>query len=265
MLISQNKKGFTTTVYHKPTFSGVYSNFNSFIADEYKHGLIFTSLFQIFPIVSDFSNFHEEVNYIKDVLKKNYFPTNLVDKCIKIFLNKQFSQKILEHTVPKKELFIVLPYLGMPSLCLRACLQKSINSNISFCKIKVIFESSKRLANFFRSKDKTLCLRSNIVYKFTCGRCNATYYGETCCHFKVRVGEHSGISPLMNKRSKSKKLTANKGHMLICNQPVSFDDFKGLASSNSEFHLKIKESLLISCDQPVLNKNEASLPLHLFD
>ena len=40
---------------------------------------------------------------------------------------------------------------------------------------------------------------------------------------------------------------------------------KVLASSNSEFHLKIKESLLISRDQPVLNKNEASLPLHLFD
>ena len=33
VLISRNKKGFTTTVYHKPKFSGVYSNFNSFIAD----------------------------------------------------------------------------------------------------------------------------------------------------------------------------------------------------------------------------------------
>ena len=102
LLISRNKECFTTTVYHKPTFSGVYSNFNSFIADEYKHGLIFTLLFWIFSIVSDFSKFHEEVNYLKDVLKKNSFPTNLVDKCIKMFLNKQFSQKILEHTVPKK-------------------------------------------------------------------------------------------------------------------------------------------------------------------
>ena len=44
VLILRNKEGFTTTVYHKPTFSGVYSNFNSFIADEYKHGLIFTLL-----------------------------------------------------------------------------------------------------------------------------------------------------------------------------------------------------------------------------
>ena len=30
VLISRNKKGLTTTVYHKHTFSGVYSNFNSF-------------------------------------------------------------------------------------------------------------------------------------------------------------------------------------------------------------------------------------------
>ena len=53
--------------------------------------------------------------------------------------------------------------------------------------------------------------------------------------------------------------------MLICNQPVSFDDFKVLASSNSEFHLKMKESLLTSRDQPILNKNEEPLPLPLFD
>ena len=103
------------------------------------------------------------------------------------------------------------------------------------------------------------------VYKFTCGRCNATYYGKTCHHCKVRVGEHSGISTLTNKRSNSKKSTTVKDHMVMCDQPVSFDDFKVLASSNSKFHLKIKESLLISRDQFILNKNEASLPLYLFD
>ena len=69
--------------------------------------MIFTSHFRIFSIISDFSKFHEEVSYLKYVLKKYSFPTNLVDKCIKVFLNKQFSQKILEHTFPKKELFSV--------------------------------------------------------------------------------------------------------------------------------------------------------------
>ena len=110
-----------------------------------------------------------------------------------------------------------------------------------------------------------LCLHSNIVYEFMCGRCNATCYSKTYHHFKVRIGEHSGISPLTNKQSKSKKSTAIKDHMLMCNQPVSFDVFKVPPSSNSEFHLKIKESLLLSRDQPILNKNETSLPLYLLD
>ena len=54
--------------------------------------------------------------------------------------------------------------------------------------------------------------------------------------------------------------------MLLCYQLVSYNDFRVFASSNSELQLKIKESsLLILHDQPILNKNEASLPLYLFD
>ena len=50
ILISRSKNGFNISVYHKPTFSGVYSNFSSFIYDQYKIGLIFTMLI-IFSIV----------------------------------------------------------------------------------------------------------------------------------------------------------------------------------------------------------------------
>ena len=53
--------------------------------------------------------------------------------------------------------------------------------------------------------------------------------------------------------------------MLVCDQQVPFDHFKVLATSNSEFHLKINEGLLILRDQTILNKNEPSLSLHLFD
>ena len=66
---------------------------------------MFKLLFRIFSVVSDFSKrVNDRVNYLKDTLK-NSCPINLVDKYIKIFLNKQFSQKILEHTVPKKYYF----------------------------------------------------------------------------------------------------------------------------------------------------------------
>ena len=181
ILISRSENGFKTSVYHRPTFSGVYSNFNSFICDQYKIGLIFTLLFRTFSIVSDFSRFRTEVSRLKDILRKNAFSIKLVDNCIKNFLNKKFLNTPVTLTVKKKELFIVLPYLGNLSLALRTRLQNSINKNLPFCKIKVIFKSATRLSKFFRFKNKVpFNLRSNVVYKFSCGRCNATYYGQIC-------------------------------------------------------------------------------------
>ena len=64
---------------------------------------------------------------------------------------------------------------------------------------------------------------SNVGYKFSCGRCNAIYYGRTCRHLSVRVGKHLGVSPLTGKKSKSKRSMAVKGHMLFCDHIVCVD------------------------------------------
>ena len=53
--------------------------------------------------------------------------------------------------------------------------------------------------------------------------------------------------------------------MFLCEHVVFPKDFEILASSYSEFHLKIKESLLIARDKPELNRNEKPLPFYLFD
>ena len=42
VLITRTSNGFKTSVYRKPTFSGVQSIFNSFISEEYTVGLILT-------------------------------------------------------------------------------------------------------------------------------------------------------------------------------------------------------------------------------
>ena len=57
ILISRTSYGFKTSVYHKPTFSGVYSYFNSFISEEYKVGLIFTYYFEHFQLFRIFQDF----------------------------------------------------------------------------------------------------------------------------------------------------------------------------------------------------------------
>ena len=165
ILISRSENGFKTSVYHKPTFSGVYSNFNTFIYDQYKIGLTFTLLFRTFSIVSDFSRFHTEVSHLKDTLRKNAFPIKLVDNCIKTFLNKKFLHTPVALIIEKKELFTALPYLGNLSLAVRTRLQNSINKNLPFCKIKVIFKSTTRPSNFSVLKIK--CLLTYTLMYFT--------------------------------------------------------------------------------------------------
>ena len=119
--ISHENNKFVTSVYQKPTFSGVFTNFESFIPDIYKRGLTETLLHRSFRLCSNYENFHREIETLKSILK--HHPHNLVNHCIKKFLNKLFVQRGLNFMVPKKELICVLPYLGKASLDLRTKLR----------------------------------------------------------------------------------------------------------------------------------------------
>ena len=122
------------------------------------------------------------------------------------------------------------------------------------------------LSSVFRFKD---CLHydlvSCVVYKFQCGRCNASYCGETDRHLKVRSREHIDISSLTFEKVKPSSESSIRDHLLFCNHDPSFDDCTILAHGTNKFLLEIKESLLIKRDKPILNKNNCSAPLPLFD
>ena len=83
--ICREKEKFTISVFRKDTFSGVYTNFSSFVSPEHKLGLVYTLLHRSFTTVSDFSKFHFEVKILKKTLHKNAYPTKFVDKCIAKF------------------------------------------------------------------------------------------------------------------------------------------------------------------------------------
>ena len=119
-------------MYHKATFSGLYSNFSSFIFKKYKVGLIFTLLFRKFLIVLDFSRFHSEIFHLKEILEKNVFSIKLVNSCIKKFLNKRLTEKPITLAAEKNDLVIVLPFPDKLSLDLKTCLKNSISKNLTF-------------------------------------------------------------------------------------------------------------------------------------
>ena len=200
-LLRLNKR-FVTSIFRKATFSGVFTNYDSFISDTCKIGLVHTLLFRFFKICSSMENFHIEVELLRSIFKCNNYPVNIIDQCIKKFFDKLYVRKQIVPTVPKKELLVVLPYLGTFSLNLRKLLYKSVSKSLPQRNIKVIFQSKNRFSSFFKLKDFIpLHLRSNLIYKFQCSNCNITNYDETERHLKVRAGEHIATSPLTGKES----------------------------------------------------------------
>ena len=106
---------FVTSVYRKPTFSGVFTNYESFIPTYQKRGLLHTLLHRSFSICCDFKTFHFEINHLKNILMKNNYPPNFIDSCIKSFLNKLYTPKVIVQYVPKRNVFVKLPSLGSTS------------------------------------------------------------------------------------------------------------------------------------------------------
>ena len=166
-------------------------------------------------------------------------------------------------SVPKKELIIILPYLGNMSQIVKTKLTKTMSKHMS--KLRVIFQTNNRLKNYFRFKDFVPeALRSSLIYKFSCGSCTASYIGKTYRHFKVRVSEHQGVSPRTGKPVKGTLSTSVRDHMLVCDHKVVHEDFKFLGNESNRYFLELKESLFIKRDKPSLNKNLYSQELLLF-
>ena len=140
---------------------------------------------------------------MKTILIKNNYPLNFIDLCVKSFLNKLYTPEVLVPNVPKRNVFVKLPFLGSTSFQIRKKLQKLFSDKLTSCNLKIVFMSPVRIKSFFTFKDKLpKMLLSGLVYQYKYGHCNATYYGKTKRYFKIRICEHLGISCLTGKKAK---------------------------------------------------------------
>ena len=246
--------------------SGVFTNFFSFLSIQFKSCLISTLLFRCYQLTSTSQAFHREVERIRGILAKNSYPLEFVDQCVAAFLNKRY--KVKPQTVEKRSQVVVLPYLGKLSLEIRNRLQRYVNKHISNVKLLVIFRSNRRLKTLFRFKD-TLPqqLQSFIVYRYTCGVCNDSYIGKADRHSHIQWCEHLKIQPFRGGQSKNKqKPTAVEIHTTTTKHDASVENFEviGRDRSRNNYHLKIRESLLIKKFSPKLNEANSSIPLMWF-
>ena len=257
---------FSSTVHRKATFSGVYTNYSSFMPDTYKRGLVSTLLYRAYVISSSYKSLHEEVERLKKIFAKNNYPSRFVDKCIFHFFNKIYEKRTPVVTVPKKEFTLFLPFLGTTSWGVKNSLVRSFRQYLPFSKLKIIFKSSKRLSSCFSFKDKIPnSLMSGVIYKYTCPVCNHRYIGSTKRYWEKRLEEHTHLSALTGEPLSGVQIYAPMQHVRKeCRVKVARDNFNIIERKEQPYVLQIKESIFISQQKPQLNNNTTSVPLHLF-
>ena len=59
-------------------------------------------------------------------------------------------------TVPKKQLYLVLTFMGKMSALVKSRLIRLLHKRLPFCKVKGVFKNSNRLTIFFSFKDVVL-------------------------------------------------------------------------------------------------------------
>ena len=110
-------------------------------------------------------------------------------------------------------------------------------------------------------------MNSNVVYEYKCNICNDVYVGETNRHYLICQYEHLVRSILTEKPSKYKEkdATAVRKHCHQENYSADSSCFSLIGNTTNNYHLKLKESLVILKLKQSLNTTKESMSLHLFE
>lgn len=251
---------FSTSIYRKKTFTGLYTKWDSFTPRKYKINLIRTLTYRCFRICSTPSLLQSALKDLRNLLLQNGFPLGIINFHMNDVLKKNRNNPNNPiSTVPKKDLMIVLPYLGLESNQIAKRLKSCVYKFYSFVNLKVIFVNSRQIKSFFPYKDRlNRSQRSRVVYKASCWDCDDFYIGKTKRRLVDRKTEH------FKALSKLEHTSAIANHVMTTGHNMKWDHFEILASGKTDYHCKIKETLFIQELNPALNANLTSDKLSLY-
>jgi hypothetical protein len=247
--------GFDTCIYHKPSYTGLLTNFLSFIPTSYKLALVKTLVHRTYNICSNWKKFQIDIDNLKHTLQRNKFPLKFIDNVIKKYINNIYEKG--EDEKPKKSSnYYKLPYIGefskttqikIRNLCKTFCKELDITISFNTCKI----------GSFLSSKSKSPSyLQSFVVYKYNCTSCGASYVGMTTRHCSARVEEHL-------KKDKASHIYKHINSNDNCKQASNETSFKIIDKDSTEFTLKLKEAMHINWIKPTLNTQKYHINLKL--
>ena len=236
---------FETSVYRKPTFTGLSTKFTSFTPLKYKRNLVATLVYRAFHLCSSYENIHKELNYIKSYLFKNGFPLNFTNTWFGKTLSKLIVPEVKEIlTAQRKTITLSMPYVGSHSFNIKKKLVRLIEEFYPQVSLKITLSSKNCVGNFFKFKDKIPeDLRSSVIYLYKCDCCSASYVGKCERHFATRRAEHYGRSVRTGRYFSKPSHSAIRDHSFEHDHLMKKENFSVLASTSGKLDLTIMEAL----------------------
>ena len=253
-----------TSVYRKPSFTGLGTSFFSFVSYRFKICAIKTLIHRAYHICSNFQSIHREFNFIKSFFKYNGFPESLVNSNINKFLNKIYDPPIKVCTVSKLQKYVVLPYFGPQSEKLKKELCLMLSKFYSYMDVKIVLKNSHTIGSLFRFKDRIpIACQSSVVYSFCCASCDASYIGSTKRSLHCRFEQHLGRSHRTGMWLSRPDPSPIRSHADTCTSNISIKDFKIIGRERNLQDLRLLESLHILKHKPNLNDHTSAVQLNV--
>ena len=236
---------FVTSIYRKKTFTGLYTKWNSFTPRKYKINLIRTLTYLCYRICSSASLLQSSLDDLRKLLLQNGYPHGIITYNVNDVLNKNRNKpKSPVSTVPKKDIIILLPYLGLASNQISKDSLNTLNNFYSFVNLRIIFQNTRRIKSFFTYKVRlNRSQQSKVIYKACCWDCDDFYIGKTKRRLHDRKTEH------FKALAKTDNTSAVADHVKTTGHNIKWDHFEILASGKTDYHCKIKETLFIQCQR----------------
>ena len=262
--VCRGNESFSTSTYRKPTFTGLGTNYSSAVNTSYKLNLISCLVDRAYKINSSYHTFCEELDRLRSYFCMNGYSYFSIENFIRNKLNSIFEPTIVKPDVPKQKIFVKIPFMSAHSnKLIKFDLIKLVSKFYPQIDFNIIFTNDFSIGSFFLFKDKVSpCVKSNIVYKYSCGLCSATYIGESTRHYQTRVSEHRGISPRTGLHYSKAPKSNIYNHFLETGHDIHSDNFS-VIFSGCEWEIKLAESIKIHQLKPSLNDMVSSTPLNI--
>ena len=183
MLTRKPDGSISRTIYRKATWTGLYTNYNSFTPIKHKRALVRTLFYRARELCSP-DQIDSELQFLHSTLRSNGYPESFI---------RTHSRALPKAEpmigVPKKTVYLKLPFKGDEvSRLITKRLKSSVERTYNTVDLRFLTTTTKLPIHSVKSRIPVPAT-SHCIYQFNCN-CGASYIGRTDRYLSDRIREH---------------------------------------------------------------------------